>query len=130
MHRSPFMMTNIVRPPSVGVSGAIYEIVARGWVLALISILTPVLPAQAQTAGQITPKNFLPPPPPGPPGGFTIAESPQLETPAGADKLTIHIGRVEIDGGLPQLQTAHDALVAKRAGITMSQMLPSNRFTP
>lgn len=72
--------------------------------------------AYAQTAGQVTPKNFLPPPPPGPPGGFVIPESPQLETPAGADKLTIRVGGVEIDGALPQLQSANDALVARLSG--------------
>ena len=93
---------------------------ASGPILALLlaSILGLALltPAQAQTAGQITPKNFLPPPPPGPPGGFTLAESPQLETPAGADKLTIRIGRVVIEGGFSQLQSANDALVERLSG--------------
>ena len=56
----------------------------------------------AQTASQITPRSFEPPLQ-GRGGGIVIPQGAGPEAPAGADKLSVRIKAVRIDGSLPAL---------------------------
>jgi hemolysin activation/secretion protein len=71
--------------------------------------------AHAQTASQITPKTFAPPTVAAPGGGLAIVGGAGLETPAGAEKLSVTLSGVTVSGGFPELADAQAALVAKLA---------------
>ncbi|HVV94235.1 MAG TPA: ShlB/FhaC/HecB family hemolysin secretion/activation protein [Hyphomicrobiales bacterium] len=84
--------------------------------------------AVAQTASQLTPRSFEPQPPG---GGATIVFSgqPGLETPPGAERLTVTVGRVTVDGAFPELDAANKAFVARLAGrrIPASEIFAATR---
>ena len=61
--------------------------------------------AFAQTASQITPPTFRPPPGPDT-AGVSIPESRGLEAPAGAEKLKVKLAGVHIEGGLADMAGA------------------------
>ena len=61
--------------------------------------------AHAQTASQITPPTFRPPPGPDT-AGVAIPESKGLEAPAGAEKLKVKLAAVHIEGGLADMADA------------------------
>ncbi|MBW8908351.1 MAG: ShlB/FhaC/HecB family hemolysin secretion/activation protein [Mesorhizobium sp.] len=61
--------------------------------------------AFAQTASQITPPTFRPPPGPDT-AGVSIPENKGLEAPAGAEKLKVKLAEVHIEGGLAEMAEA------------------------
>lgn len=67
--------------------------------------------ASAQTASQITPPSFRPPPQ-ADPAAIVIPDKPGLDVPAGADKLSVRLRGVEVEGGLPPLAAATQAITA------------------
>lgn len=75
-------------------------------------------PAQAQTASQITPPSFAPNVERG--GGVVIPDGGGLAAPAGAEKLSVKLSGVTINGGLPELAAATAALEAKLTGRKIS----------
>jgi hemolysin activation/secretion protein len=72
------------------------------------------VPAFSQTASQITPPSFRPELSRG--GGVVVPGGAGLETPAGAEKLTVKLSGVRVSGGLPQLAEATAALKARLSG--------------
>lgn len=73
----------------------------------------------AQTASQITPPSFSPQPQAAG-GGFVIPQSQGLAAPPGAEKLTVRLRGVVLEGGLPALAEAAAALRAHLSGRTVS----------
>ena len=71
--------------------------------------------ALAQSASQITPPSFRPG---GPAAGGTIIFSgrPGLDAPAGADRLTVRIKGITVEGPLPALSAEHRALEQRLVG--------------
>ena len=76
------------------------------------------MPAQAQTASQITPPSFRPDLER--PGGFSLNGGGGLGTPAGAEKLFVRLAGVRVEGGLADLRGATSALEAKLSGRSVS----------
>ncbi|UHC17160.1 ShlB/FhaC/HecB family hemolysin secretion/activation protein [Methylobacterium currus] len=71
--------------------------------------------AQAQTASQITPPSFSPPlQRQG--GAILIPDGQGPEAPPGADKLSVRVRRLDIQGGLPVLGETTAALQARLSG--------------
>jgi hemolysin activation/secretion protein len=69
----------------------------------------------AQTASQITPRTFEPSPPTlG--GAVVFSGRPGLEAPAGADRLSITVSGVSVEGGLPDMAGATAALEGRLVG--------------
>ena len=89
---------------------------AAAWPLVLLACGLAPLPASAENVApsQITPGELRPPPPPT--GGVTIANPAGAPAPAGADKLSISVSKVIVEGGFPQLQAQTDAIVASIRG--------------
>jgi len=58
--------------------------------------------AQAQTASQVTPRTFAPVERPAG-QGFVIPEGAGPEAPAEAQKISLHLGAVKVEGGLPEM---------------------------
>lgn len=81
-----------------------------------------VLPASAQTASQITPPSFRPPETGtvAPEAGLVIPEAPGREVPAEMANLTVAVGRLQVEGGLPALAGAERALEASLSGRQVS----------
>lgn len=73
----------------------------------------------AQTASQITPRSFEPPLQ-GRGGGIVIPQGAGPEAPAGADKLSVRIKAVRIDGGLPALAGKEREIRASLSGRRVS----------
>jgi hemolysin activation/secretion protein len=83
----------------------------------LSALASTLLPheAVAQTASQITPPSFRP----APTGGGASVEffgSPGLESPPGAEKLSITLRRVQVEGTLPALEAETREITARIAG--------------
>jgi hemolysin activation/secretion protein len=73
--------------------------------------------AQAQQAppiGQVTPRTLRPPTPPA--AGFAVPASTPEKVPPGAEKLSVIIGNVVVDGGFAELAAATEALIAPFRG--------------
>ncbi|CAO3431380.1 hypothetical protein [Azospirillum endophyticum] len=89
--------------------------------LAVVLALLPVAPAATlgQTAGQITPPSFRPPLQGGT-GTVRVPDGPGLQAPAGADRLTVRIGRFAVEGTLPALEGETRAITAPFEGKTVS----------
>jgi hemolysin activation/secretion protein len=69
----------------------------------------------AQTASQITPRSFEPPPPTlG--GAVVFSGQPGLEAPPGAERLSITVSGVTVEGGLPDMAGATAAVEQRLAG--------------
>ena len=66
----------------------------------------------AQTAADITPET-LAPQPPRLAGAVRFTGAPGLATPEGADRLSVSIRSVTVEGGLPDLAPAEEALTAQ-----------------
>lgn len=75
--------------------------------------------AWAQTASSITPSSFRPPLESGP-TGVVVAEGPGLDTPEGADRLTLSLASVEVEGGRPEMATETAAITAGLTGRTIT----------
>lgn len=89
--------------------------VAAALLLALPGAMPGATPAAAQTASQITPRTFEPAPPTL--GGTVVFSGrPGLEAPPGADRLSITISGVSVDGGLPDMAPATAALEQRLVG--------------
>jgi hemolysin activation/secretion protein len=73
--------------------------------------------ALAQTASQITPQSFRPPLQ-SQGGSLLIPEGPGLDAPAGAERLSVRVRAVQVDGTLPDLADATRAIVEPLAGRT------------
>jgi hypothetical protein len=71
--------------------------------------------AAAQTASQITPPSFRPG---APQAGASIIFSgrPGLDAPPGAERLTVRIRGIAVEGPLPPLSAEHRALEARLVG--------------
>lgn len=80
--------------------------------------------ALGQTAGQVTPETFRPAPL-RPVGSVTFSGATGLGAPAGAEDVSIVIGAVEIEGGLPGLEDAAETL---RARLTRGRIAVSELF--
>lgn len=74
--------------------------------------------AQAQTASQVTPPSFRPSLER--PGGFALTGGGGLETPSGAEKLSVKLSGIAIKGGLPELAAATAALQQRLIGRSVS----------
>ena len=69
----------------------------------------------AQTASQITPRTFEPSPPTlG--GAVVFSGQPGLEAPPGADRLSVTVSGVSVEGGLPEMAPATTALENRLVG--------------
>jgi hemolysin activation/secretion protein len=92
-----------------------------GWRVLLIA--TTCLSAQAvafaQTASQITPPSFRPPPQANT-AGVSIPEASGLEAPAGAEKLRVKLADVRVEGGLPDMAEATRKITAGLAHRTVT----------
>jgi len=75
--------------------------------------------AYAQTASQITPPSFRPPPQVNT-AGVSIPEGQGLEAPAGAEKLRVKLKDVDVEGGLPDMAEATRKIVAGLAHRTVT----------
>ncbi|TPM37012.1 ShlB/FhaC/HecB family hemolysin secretion/activation protein [Mesorhizobium sp. B2-3-4] len=75
--------------------------------------------ALAQTASQITPPSFRPPPQANTPG-VSIPEGSGLEAPAGAEKLKVKLRDVRVEGSLPEMAEATRKIVAGLAHRTVT----------
>ena len=74
--------------------------------------------ALAQTAGQIVPETFRPAPPPTA-RELTIPAQPALQPqalPPGAEALTVRLGGIAVEGGLPEFQRATAAITDPLVG--------------
>lgn len=83
----------------------------------LLASLSPA--ALAQTAGQITPRSFRPDVQ-GSPGAIAIPEARGIEAPEGADRLTVRVGGVSVEGGLPGMAAQTSAITDPLAGRTVT----------
>lgn len=81
-------------------------------------LLLQMVPAQAQTASQITPPSFAPNLERQ--GGFALPGTPGLNTPAGAETLFVRLAGVSVKGGLPELSGATAELEARLTGKRVS----------
>lgn len=92
-----------------------------GATLALMLMLTTSpTPLLAQVASQITPGSFAPPVQGGLGGGIAVGAAPGLDTPPGAETLSVALRGVEVVGGFPLLAPEAEALRAKLAGHRVS----------
>jgi len=84
-----------------------------GWrlLLAASTCLSVQAAAFAQTASQITPPSFRPPPQVDT-AGVSIPEGSGLEAPAGAEKLRVKLADVRVEGGLPEMAEATRKIIA------------------
>ncbi|TPL00800.1 ShlB/FhaC/HecB family hemolysin secretion/activation protein [Mesorhizobium sp. B2-4-16] len=84
--------------------------------------------AFAQTASQITPPTFRPPPGPDT-AGVSIPESKGLEAPAGAEKLKVRLAGVHIEGGFADMADATRKVTAglSRRTVTAAEIFAAAR---
>lgn len=84
--------------------------------------------AQAQTASQVTPRTFAPAQRPAG-QGFVIPEGAGPEAPAGAQKISLRLGAVKVEGGLPDMAGATADLVASLSGkkVTVARIFEAAR---
>lgn len=75
--------------------------------------------ALAQTASQIVPQSFQPALQ-GTAGGFDLPATSGLAAPDGAEKLSVHLSGLAIEGGLPALAPEEAALAARFANKTVT----------
>lgn len=75
--------------------------------------------AQAQSASQITPRDFRPPVEGGG-GAIAIPEGRGLQAPQGAERLTVRLSGVSIEGGLQALAEAERALSERLSARTVT----------
>ncbi len=89
---------------------------AAVWAPLAVACCVASAPAIAENVSpsQITPSQLRPAAPPT--GGVTIATPAGAPAPAGADKLSISVSNVIVEGGFPQLQSQTDAIVATIRG--------------
>lgn len=92
-----------------------------GWRVLLIATtcLSVQAVAFAQTASQITPPSFRPPPQ-ADTAGVSIPEGSGLEAPAGAEKLRVKLADVRVEGGLPDMAEATRKIIASLAHRTVT----------
>lgn len=76
-------------------------------------------PASSQTASQITPPSFRPSLQ-SQGGSLVIPEGLGLDAPAGADKLSVQVRSVQVDGTLPSLSDRTQTIVARLSGRTVT----------
>lgn len=69
----------------------------------------------AQSASNLAPSTFQPQNQRNT-GPVTVARDPGAPVPEGADRLFVTVGRVEIEGALPQMEAANDAFIARLSG--------------
>jgi hemolysin activation/secretion protein len=95
--------------------------------LAVLLLVASAQAVSAQSASQLTPRNFEPRPPTG--GTVVFSGEAGLATPPGAERLTIIVGHVTVDGGFPELDDANKAFVARLAGrrIRASEIFAATR---
>jgi hemolysin activation/secretion protein len=108
------------RHPADAVTGAPRRRVALGrWLAsgaaALAVALGSVTLVRGQTASQITPPTFRPDLP-AVGGAVVFSGEPGLAAPAGAERLSVAVSGVTVEGGLPELAPAHRALEARLVG--------------
>ena len=92
---------------------------STAWVLIGIALVASPQSAVAQTASQITPRSFEPSLQ-GRGGGFVIPQGAGPEAPIGADRLSVRIKAVRIDGGLPALAEKEREIRASLVGRKVS----------
>lgn len=80
-------------------------------------LLTPLPPALAQTAGQIAPPT-LRPVERAAPDRIELPATPGPQAPAGAERLQLRFGQIQVEGTLPGMEGATEALTAPLAGQT------------
>jgi hemolysin activation/secretion protein len=92
-----------------------------GWRVLLIATtcLSVQAVAFAQTASQITPPSFRPPPQ-ADTAGVSIQEGSGLEAPADAEKLRVKLADVRVEGGLPDMAEATRKIIASLAHRTVT----------
>lgn len=69
----------------------------------------------AQSASNLAPSTFQPQNQRGS-GPVTVARDPGAPVPAGADRLFVTVGGVQIEGALPQMETANAGFIARLTG--------------
>lgn len=82
----------------------------------MVAAMAMSAPAVAQTASQLTPPSFAPQVRQLPEGGVAVEAAPGLETPPGADALTVTLKEVTVEGGRAELEAQSRALAAPLAG--------------
>lgn len=73
-------------------------------------------PSWSQTAGQITVPSFRPSLQHPAPSALTLPETRTLVAPEGAERLSVRVGRIEVEGALPELADATAAITAPIEG--------------
>lgn len=81
-----------------------------------IYFLLVAFPSWSQTAGQIAPPSFRPSLQQPAPGALTLPETRSLVAPEGAERLSVRVGRLEIEGALPELSDATATITAPIEG--------------
>lgn len=76
-------------------------------------------PARAQTASQITPPSFRPSLQ-AQGGSLVIPEGSGLDAPEGADRLSVRVRSLRVEGTLPRLRAETDAIVARLSDRTVT----------
>lgn len=87
---------------------------------AIAALLSSSVAAMAQTASQITRDSYAPAVLRLRNGAISLPSTGGLQTPAGAEALTVTPGGLEVEGGLPALADATAAISARIAGRTVS----------
>jgi hemolysin activation/secretion protein len=107
-------------------SSRILSLLSGGLILAATGLPGPQ--ALAQTAGQIVPETFRPSVTPVP-GGLAIPSVPQLEAPPGAERLSVRLADIKVDGGMPQLEAATARITAPLIGrvVTAAELFAAAR---
>lgn len=87
---------------------------------ALMALLSTSVTAMAQTASQVTRESYAPAVLRLQNGALSLPATGGLQTPAGAETLTVTPSGLEVEGGLPALAGATAAIEARIAGRTVS----------
>lgn len=90
-----------------------FPIGSRGFVLPVLAAALANLASAvwAQPASNIAPSTFQPENQRATTGPVTVARDPGAETPPGADRLFVTVGKVTLEGAFPQMETANTRFV-------------------
>ena len=91
------------------------QISAISW-LSVAGVGLAAMPAQAQTASQVTQESYAPPVVRAVDGGLSLPTSTGPDAPKGAEKLRVRPSGLVVEGGLPQLEPQTAAIEATLKG--------------
>jgi hemolysin activation/secretion protein len=102
-------------PKSYSARNALYQTQAAILLLILMAELSPVLAQTTPSAGQLTPRSFEPQPNPRQPS-FSFTASETMGAPPGADKASLKIRKVILEGGDAEFAVRTEAILAAVRG--------------